>query len=96
MKIKLIFAFAFLALLITLQPASLSADPGDPDDLKRASRPDPLGDNQQALMVKAMAAKLNGKAYGKKHEVARGQPHVVTKAECVAAGTAEWVLTAPW
>jgi immune inhibitor A len=33
----------------------------------------PLGDEQAARRAKALAAKLKGKAYGKTHEVARGQ-----------------------
>ncbi len=43
-------------------------NPGKPDDL-----PHPLGDHQRALHQQAMDAKLNGKAHGRTHEVARGQ-----------------------
>jgi immune inhibitor A len=46
-------------------------DPGNGnqgDDL-----PHPLGEQQRALRQKALAAKLNGKAFGRTHEVARGQ-----------------------
>jgi len=35
--------------------------------------PDPLTTQQLKLKEKALEAKLNGKAYGKTHEVARGQ-----------------------
>ena len=37
------------------------------------NRPDPLTSEQLALKEQAMEAKLNGKAWGKTHEVARGQ-----------------------
>jgi immune inhibitor A len=43
-------------------------DPGRGDDL-----PHPLGDTQRALRQQALQAKLNGKAFGRTHEVARGQ-----------------------
>jgi immune inhibitor A len=43
-------------------------DLGKPDDL-----PHPLGEQQRALRQQALAAKLNGKAFGRTHEVARGQ-----------------------
>jgi immune inhibitor A len=42
--------------------------PGKPDDL-----PHPLGDKQRALQQEAVQDKILGKAYGKTHEVARGQ-----------------------
>jgi immune inhibitor A len=41
---------------------------GKPDDL-----PHPLGEQQRALRQEALQQKLQGKAYGKVHEVARGQ-----------------------
>ncbi len=40
---------------------------------KEDNRPDPLTTKQQELKQQAMEAKLNGKAYGKTHQVARGQ-----------------------
>jgi immune inhibitor A len=40
---------------------------------KEDNRPDPLTSKQQELKEQAMEAKLNGKAWGKTHEVARGQ-----------------------
>jgi immune inhibitor A len=46
----------------------------DPDFVpKEDNLPHPLGVQQSALTQKALDAKLNGKAYGKTHEVARGQ-----------------------
>jgi immune inhibitor A len=44
---------------------------GQPE--KEDNRPDPLTTKQAELKEKALEAKLNGKAYGKTHEVARGQ-----------------------
>lgn len=48
-----------------------------PDNFERQAkvddRLDPLTQNQRDLRQKALEAKLKGKAYGKKHEVARGQ-----------------------
>jgi immune inhibitor A len=41
---------------------------GKPDDL-----PHPLGQQRRALRQQALEAKIHGKAYGKTHEVARGQ-----------------------
>jgi immune inhibitor A len=40
---------------------------------KNDNKPDPLTTQQLELKQKALEAKLNGKAYGKTHEVARGQ-----------------------
>jgi immune inhibitor A len=40
---------------------------------KQDNKPDPLTTNQLNLKEKALEAKLNGKAFGKTHEVARGQ-----------------------
>ena len=49
----------------------------DPDDLLRQpkvdDRVDPLTQAQRGLHKKAIEASLKGKAYGKTHEVARGQ-----------------------
>ena len=41
--------------------------------LKNDNLPDPLSTKQLALREKGLDAKLNGKAYGKTYEVARGQ-----------------------
>ncbi len=53
-----------------VNPASGGKD-GQP--AKEDNRPDPLTTKQAELKEKALEAKLNGKAYGKTHEVARGQ-----------------------
>jgi immune inhibitor A len=46
----------------------------DPDSISKLdNRPDPLSDTQGELLEQALEAQLNGKAYGKTHEVARGQ-----------------------
>lgn len=46
-------------------------NPASPKE--KDNRRDPLTDNQLNLKEKAIEAKLNGKAYGKSYEVARGQ-----------------------
>ena len=80
--------FAFFALLLaalllaSIMPAFASSPVGDappadsPDNIpqqKEDNRPDPLTEKQKELRQVALEAKLNGKAYGKTHEVARGQ-----------------------
>ena len=69
-----------LALLLCAVPAAVAAPPasdditGDPQPVaKQDNKPDPLTTHQLELKEKALEAKLNGKAYGKTHEVARGQ-----------------------
>jgi len=73
MKRKLLILIAVLILAIAALPATVgavgSADRVPPED----NRPDPLTTKQLNLKEQAMEAKLNGKAYGKTHEVARGQ-----------------------
>ncbi len=77
MKRKLLILMAVLILIIAALPSTVgavgpSADAADrvpPED----NRPDPLTTKQLNLKEQAMEAKLNGKAYGKTHEVARGQ-----------------------
>ena len=81
MKHKLFSTIVILAvLLISLVPAVTAAPPVDSSAYdtrafvpKQDNKPDPLTTLQQDLKAKAMDAKLNGKAYGKTHEVARGQ-----------------------
>jgi immune inhibitor A len=81
MKRKLFATLAVLVLLVAALPAAAgaarSATSGiydDPDfGPKEDNRPDPLTTQQQELKQQALDAKLNGKAYGKTHEVARGQ-----------------------
>jgi len=80
MKAKWLSLFVILAILvIAIVPvvgAAPSASGGvndDPTFVKEDNRPDPLTTKQLELKEQAMEAKLNGKAYGKTHEVARGQ-----------------------
>lgn len=61
-----------LAILIVAVPV-MASGPDDNQAPKVDKRQDPLTDKQEKLLEKAMEAKLNGKAYGKTHEVAKGQ-----------------------
>ena len=80
MKQKLLALFSILVLLGML-PAGALASPAasngineDPTYVRKSDNlPDPLTTAQLELKEKALEAKLNGKAYGKTHEVARGQ-----------------------
>jgi immune inhibitor A len=64
-------------LLVSLAPVAFATGPigqGDRDLVQKGdNRADPLSTKQAELKEKAVEAKLNGKAYGKTHEVARGQ-----------------------
>ena len=81
MKSKFFTVTIIMALLlISLAPAASAAPMafrGDYDDPafvpKEDNLPDPLTSKQAELKEMAMQAKLNGKAYGRTHEVARGQ-----------------------
>jgi len=80
MKSKLFtIAVILTLLLIGLMPtgntfAGVIPDSDDPEAVPREdNRPDPLTTRQAELKALAMEAKLNGKAHGKTHEVARGQ-----------------------
>ena len=81
MKGKLFRTFLVAALLLTVVVSAAGAAPranggayDDPEFVKKEdNRPDPLTTKQLKLKEQAMEAKLNGKAYGKTHEVARGQ-----------------------
>jgi immune inhibitor A len=81
MKWKTVSALLILVmLLITVMPAAGAAPfasdaVGDQPEAapKQDNKPDPLTTAQLELKEKAIEAKLNGKAYGKTHEVARGQ-----------------------
>jgi len=81
MKRKIFATIAILVLLVAALPAAVGASRpasnGVYDDPSFAGKsdnlPHPLGEQQSALKQKALDAKLNGKAYGKTHEVARGQ-----------------------
>jgi immune inhibitor A len=80
---KGVFFRAFLIgvfLLVSVVPAmaaSTMGPSGNTDEpqmvQKEDNRPDPLTTKQLALKEQALEAKLNGKAYGKTAEVARGQ-----------------------
>jgi immune inhibitor A len=65
---------AFAAGLLAVTPA-LAMPPTDKpgNHGKSDDRPHPLGIKQREMRDKALKAKLNGKANGKTHEVARGQ-----------------------
>ncbi|HEY3310933.1 MAG TPA: immune inhibitor A domain-containing protein [Anaerolineales bacterium] len=81
MKAKLLGSILIIAMLvIAIVPAvgaapSASSGVGDDPELvqKEDNLPDPLTLQQQDLKKQALEAKLNGKAYGKVKEVARGQ-----------------------
>ena len=77
-----VFTLLVLAmLLVGVAPVSFGASPvgkeNDPGEPKLQGvvddKPDPLTLRQRDLRKKGLEAKLNGKAYGKTHEVARGQ-----------------------
>src|SRR4030066_352444 len=81
MKAKTFHIFLVLALLLlSIVPAVIAAPAAsdgfydDPEFVpKEDNRPDPLSTQQKELKEQALEAKLNGKAYGRTHEVARGQ-----------------------
>src|SRR5215211_6030669 len=65
-----------LMLVVAIAPAASAAQnaSGGIDSVpKKDNLPDPLTTMQLDLKEKAIEAKLNGKAHGKTHEVARGQ-----------------------
>ena len=70
----LLLSFVVLSLPVSAGPAGNVIGPdghhkgGQIDD-----RPDPLTNQQRTLHKKAIIAKLKGKAYGRNHQVARGQ-----------------------
>src|SRR5512135_2386870 len=81
MKAKWFSAILILTMLvIAIVPSAAAAKkkPGDqpvppPAAPKQDNRPDPRTTKQSELKQQALEAKLNGKAYGKVGEVARGQ-----------------------
>ena len=81
MKAKTFHILLVLALLLlSVVPAVIAAPAAsdgfadDPEFVRKQDNlPDPLTTQQQALKGQAIEAKLNGKAYGRIHEVARGQ-----------------------
>jgi len=77
-KQRFLPVLAIVALLMGLFPNSvLALGPGGEPQLGKApkidDRPDPLSIEQRKLRKKGLEARLKGKAYGKTHEVARGQ-----------------------
>src|SRR3990172_5729917 len=63
-----------LASLVPVVGAAPSAQEGDPQFGSNSDNArHPLGDEQAALQQAGFEAKVNGKAHGKTHEVARGQ-----------------------
>ena len=79
MSKKFFAVIGILAILLALLPGAVTAAPvgSSSDDPQLApkedNRPDPLTTKKLELKEQALEAKLNGKAYGKTHEVARGQ-----------------------
>lgn len=76
MSRKFFAVIGILAMLLALLPGMVIAAPeaDDPEFTpKKDNLPDPITTAQLKLKEKAIEAKLNGKAYGKVHEVARGQ-----------------------
>ncbi|HLE90548.1 MAG TPA: hypothetical protein VI753_05310, partial [Anaerolineales bacterium] len=80
MKHKLLALLSILMIIGVLPGAALAApmaSSGVGDDptfvQKEDNRPDPLTTQQLELKKRALDAKINGKAKGKVHEVARGQ-----------------------
>jgi immune inhibitor A len=81
MKRIVVSALLLAALLVTsLIPAFAASNamvsPAAPDGVGQGKSDDldhPLGAKQRALRQEALQAKLNGKAYGRTYEVARGQ-----------------------
>ena len=81
MKNRVLTLLVLAMLLVGVAPVSFGAPPiGKEDDQGKPKfqgviddLPDPLTLRQRDLRKKALEAKLNGKAYGRTHEVARGQ-----------------------
>ncbi len=77
MRQIIVFVLLLVALLISSIIPALASGPIDDyqtgETPKIDDRLDPLTTEQRELHGKALEAKLNGKAYGKTHEVARGQ-----------------------
>ena len=73
----LLVAASLLTVVVSTAGAADGANGGTYDDPafvpREDNRPDPLTTIQLALKEQAIEAKLHGKAYGKIHEVARGQ-----------------------
>ncbi len=68
-----LFVVLFLAAMTLIASAAPAQTPGNGNNGKNDDLPHPLGDKQRALHQEAMNEKINGNAYGRTHEVARGQ-----------------------
>jgi len=68
-----LLAAASLSVAATPAAAQDTGPAKDSVAIKVDDRPDPLTTRQRELKQKAVEARLRGKAYGRKHEVARGQ-----------------------
>src|SRR5215207_692707 len=74
MKAKFSIILIVVMLMIAVVPvASATGAPSSERPPRNDNLPDPLTTMQLDLKQKALDAKLNGKAHGKVHEVARGQ-----------------------
>src|SRR5687767_4989457 len=79
MNKKFFAVIGILAMLLALLPGAVTAAPiassGDDPALvqKEDNRPDPLTTQKLELKKEALEAQINGKAYGRTHEVAHGQ-----------------------
>ena len=80
MKGKFFSTLMIMALLLVGLVPAVAAAPAtstginDPEPMPKVdNKPDPLTTMQLDLKQKALDAKLHGKAFGKTHEVARGQ-----------------------
>jgi len=71
------FSLPVVVAMLVIAIIPVGAAPGFSEGPDSVGKPDnlshPLGTQQAELKQKALDAKLNGKAYGKTHEVARGQ-----------------------
>jgi immune inhibitor A len=67
--------FIIVGLMLSISAVALATSTNNEPNLAahEDNLPDPLTTNQLLLKQQALEAKLNGKAYGKTHEVARGQ-----------------------
>jgi immune inhibitor A len=69
--LTVVMLFALFAAPLQASPLTATEKPNPA--AHEDNKPDPLTTKQLALKEQALEAKLNGKAYGKTHEVARGQ-----------------------
>src|SRR4030095_1710664 len=77
MKAKWFSTLLIVMMVVVLMVPAAGAAPANVGDPNSAPKEDnlshPLGEQQHALLQMALDAKLNGKAHGRTHEVARGQ-----------------------